>query len=141
MRNIAPIPKKNAAWRRNLEAAFPESTRNISSMRKWMLAKPPLDTEIWTPRFPNQRERFPQFVDEHAQSDRLTLHFPRLSQRGMFPQVVDEYAQSLAQQIQIEGREIRTPNLLIWSQTRCRCAIPPLQGSSGINVSTVHHHR
>ena len=24
-----------------------------------------------------------------------------------------------------EGREIRTPNLLIWSQTRCRCAIPP----------------
>ena len=25
----------------------------------------------------------------------------------------------------IEGREIRTPNLLIWSQTRCRCAIPP----------------
>ena len=27
---------------------------------------------------------------------------------------------------QNEGREIRTPNLLIWSQTRCRCAIPPL---------------
>ena len=25
----------------------------------------------------------------------------------------------------IESREIRTPNLLIWSQTRCRCAIPP----------------
>ena len=25
-----------------------------------------------------------------------------------------------------EGREIRTPNLLIWSQTRCRCAIPPM---------------
>ena len=24
-----------------------------------------------------------------------------------------------------EGREIRTPNLLIWSQTRYRCAIPP----------------
>ena len=24
-----------------------------------------------------------------------------------------------------EGREIRTPNLLIWSHTRCRCAIPP----------------
>ena len=24
-----------------------------------------------------------------------------------------------------EGREIRTPNLLIWSQTRCRCAIAP----------------
>ena len=27
---------------------------------------------------------------------------------------------------QAEGREIRTPNLLIWSQTRCRCAIPPI---------------
>ena len=27
---------------------------------------------------------------------------------------------------QYEGREIRTPNLLIWSQTRCRCAIPPM---------------
>ena len=26
-----------------------------------------------------------------------------------------------------EGREIRTPNLLIWSQTRCRCAIPPMR--------------
>ena len=26
---------------------------------------------------------------------------------------------------QTEDREIRTPNLLIWSQTRCRCAIPP----------------
>ena len=25
-----------------------------------------------------------------------------------------------------EGRVIRAPNLLIWSQTRCRCAIPPL---------------
>ena len=25
-----------------------------------------------------------------------------------------------------EAREIRTPNLLIWSQTRCRCVIPPL---------------
>ena len=26
-----------------------------------------------------------------------------------------------------EAREIRTPNLLIWSQTRCRCAIAPLR--------------
>ena len=26
----------------------------------------------------------------------------------------------------LEAREIRTPNLLIWSQTRCRCAIAPL---------------
>ena len=25
----------------------------------------------------------------------------------------------------VEGREIRTPHLLIWSQTRYRCAIPP----------------
>ena len=24
-----------------------------------------------------------------------------------------------------EGREIRTPNLLIWGHTRCHCAIPP----------------
>ena len=27
---------------------------------------------------------------------------------------------------QNEGREIRSPTLLIWSQTRCRCAIPPI---------------
>ena len=26
-----------------------------------------------------------------------------------------------------ESREIRTPNLLIWSQTRYRCAIPPMK--------------
>ena len=26
-----------------------------------------------------------------------------------------------------EAREIRTPNFLIWSQTRCRCAIAPLE--------------
>ena len=33
-----------------------------------------------------------------------------------------------------EAREIRTPNLLIWSQTRCRCAIAPmaLQWSQGL---------
>ena len=31
-----------------------------------------------------------------------------------------------------EGREIRTPNLLIWSQTRCRCAIPPLTPTAGL---------
>jgi hypothetical protein len=30
-----------------------------------------------------------------------------------------------------EGREIRTPNLLIWSQTRYRCAIPPLHLTPG----------
>ena len=32
-----------------------------------------------------------------------------------------------------EGREIRTPNLLIWSQTRCRCAIPPVIFSGEYN--------
>ena len=30
-----------------------------------------------------------------------------------------------------EAREIRTPNLLIWSQTRCRCAIAPLHNGPG----------
>ena len=34
-----------------------------------------------------------------------------------------------------EGREIRTPNLLIWSQTRCRCAIPPLTPTAGLQQS------
>jgi hypothetical protein len=33
---------------------------------------------------------------------------------------------------QNEAREIRTPNLLIWSQTRCRCAIAPLIANSSI---------
>ena len=36
-----------------------------------------------------------------------------------------------------EGREIRTPNLLIWNQTRCRCAIPPWQHVS--LQPTIHH--
>ena len=31
---------------------------------------------------------------------------------------------------QNEGREIRTPNLLIWSQTRCHCAMPPCDNLS-----------
>ena len=31
-----------------------------------------------------------------------------------------------------EGREIRTPNLLIWSQTRYRCAIAPMRLSSSV---------
>ena len=30
-----------------------------------------------------------------------------------------------AQDFLNEGREIRSPNLLIWSQTLCHCAIPP----------------
>ena len=33
-----------------------------------------------------------------------------------------------------EAREIRTPNLLIWSQTRCRCAIAPLAHASDASV-------
>ena len=33
-----------------------------------------------------------------------------------------------------EGREIRTPNLLIWSQTRYRCAIPPMVSLSLIRA-------
>ena len=44
--------------------------------------------------------------------------------------------ESDAKQFLNEGREIRTPNLLIWSQTRCRCAIPPL-----ITVSFLEHAR
>ena len=28
--------------------------------------------------------------------------------------------------VEIEAREIQAPNLLIWSQTRCRCAIAPM---------------
>ena len=40
-----------------------------------------------------------------------------------------------------EGREIRTPNLLIWSQTRCRCAIPPLQKSCGIDICAMRNDR
>ena len=31
-----------------------------------------------------------------------------------------------ARNMRSEAREIRTPNLLIWSQTRCHCAIAPL---------------
>ena len=33
-----------------------------------------------------------------------------------------------------EGREIRAPNHLIWSQTRCRCAIPPMAASTSTCV-------
>ncbi len=29
-----------------------------------------------------------------------------------------------------EAREIRTPNLLIWSQTRYRCAIAPMAATA-----------
>ena len=32
-----------------------------------------------------------------------------------------------------EAREIRTPNLLIWNQTRCRCAIAPLDDLVGFD--------
>ena len=37
-----------------------------------------------------------------------------------------------------EGREIRTPNLLIWSQTRYRCAIPPLIRAAAIMFGRVY---
>ena len=40
--------------------------------------------------------------------------------------IVELHQRSLSGSIRNEGREIRTPNLLIWSQTRCRCAIPPV---------------
>ena len=33
-----------------------------------------------------------------------------------------------------EGRGIRAPNLLIWSQMRCRCAIPPMRNSRRARV-------
>jgi hypothetical protein len=35
------------------------------------------------------------------------------------------FSKKFASKTQNEAREIRTPNLLIWSQTRCRCAIAP----------------
>ena len=34
-----------------------------------------------------------------------------------------------------DPREIRTPNLLIWSQTRYRCAMPPLFVYAGRDVT------
>ena len=37
-----------------------------------------------------------------------------------------------------EGREIRTPNLLIWSQTRCRCAIHPMQAKYKLDDQANH---
>ena len=42
---------------------------------------------------------------------------------------------TLGQDRQNEGREIRTPNLLIWSQTRYRCGIPP---HGNVAVSACH---
>ena len=42
---------------------------------------------------------------------------------------VSSYLKSFLQ-LKYEGRETRTPNLLIWSQTRYRCAIPPCSASS-----------
>ena len=42
---------------------------------------------------------------------------------------------ALGQDGQNEGREIQTPNLLIWSQTRYRCAIPP---HGNVAVSACH---
>ena len=34
-----------------------------------------------------------------------------------------------------EGREIRTPNLLIWSETRCRCAQPHVLNGANTTVA------
>ena len=38
-----------------------------------------------------------------------------------------------------EAREIRTPNLVIWSHTRCRCAIAPLETRRRRRSSRVPH--
>ena len=44
-------------------------------------------------------------------------------------------------ELEIEAREIWTPSLLIWSQTRCRCAIAPLHERRGLVASHgVHLH-
>ena len=48
---------------------------------------------------------------------------PAAPQRGAWGWMVKGQGVTRAKS---EGREIRTPNLLIWSQTRCRCAIPPM---------------
>ena len=40
--------------------------------------------------------------------------------------IVELHEKSLSGSIRKEGREIRTPNLLIWSQTCYRCAILPV---------------
>ena len=37
-----------------------------------------------------------------------------------------------------EDREIRTPNLLIWSQTRCRCAISPTKDFRAFAILHMH---
>ena len=42
--------------------------------------------------------------------------------------------------IKNEAREIRTPNLLIWSQTRCRCAIAPCCESPNTAIPPNPHH-
>lgn len=46
-------------------------------------------------------------------------------QRWLLP--VRRLGQWAQKQAHGEGRKIPTPNPLIWSQTRCRCAIPPLK--------------
>ena len=45
-----------------------------------------------------------------------------------------------AAEAQHEAREIRTPNLLIWSQTRCRCAIAPVSVNQHLRQPTSGAH-
>ena len=47
---------------------------------------------------------------------------------------------ALARHAQNEAREIRAPNLLIWSQTRCHCAIaPPIKHVPATAFTTTCH--
>ena len=52
----------------------------------------------------------------------------------LFNGVVSAFRHPQSARPEGEGREIRTPNLLIWSQTRCRCAIPPVLNKSSSKV-------
>ena len=44
---------------------------------------------------------------------------------------IQRVREQLPEASQSEARAIRTPNLLIWSQTRCHCAIAPSAMRSG----------
>ena len=44
-----------------------------------------------------------------------------------------------ALQFVFEGRELRTPNLQVCSQTRCRCAIPPVDAFPHTCTNTHAH--
>ena len=66
------------------------------------------------------------FPDNGKMEDKRRTHEKRKNKK-MWTQGVHahQHTPSICPAIRVEGREIRTPNLLIWSQTRCRCAIPP----------------